>query len=329
VIRLAGVESRRLFARRLTVIGVGAVLVITAFLLFATGRDARPLSAAQQQQAQQMFEQAQKDWQLHGEEYMSQCEANWKAEPDPKPVLADFCQVMEPNLDQFGKPRTVFAELMPNLLLGSSYLLAFAAFLIGASFVGAEFSSGAIGNWLTFEPRRLRVYGSKLIAAAVGMAPLAVVVLAVLTAGTWMIIRHYGTVDSTTGKVWGDLAATAGRSVALTAAAGALGGVFALLLRHTAAAIGVAMGYLVLIEGVFGGFLVKFQPWLVKANFDAWIKHGTTYSVQECQPMAEGGYNCNQVEKVLSFEHGAWYLGVLAVVLVAAGALVFNRRDVT
>ena len=52
MIRLAGVESRRLFARRLTVIGVAAVLVITAFLLFATWREARPLSAAQQVQAQ-------------------------------------------------------------------------------------------------------------------------------------------------------------------------------------------------------------------------------------------------------------------------------------
>jgi ABC-2 type transport system permease protein len=328
VIRLAGVESRRLFARRLTVIGVAAVLVVTAFLLFATWREARPPSAAQQVQAQQQFEQAQKDWQLHGAEYMKQCETNWKAEPDPKPVLADFCQVMEPKLDQFGKPKTVFAELMPNLLLGSSYLLAFVAFVIGASFVGAEFSSGAIGNWLTFEPRRLRVYGSKLIAAALGMVPLAVVVLAVLTAGTWLIVRHYGTVDSTTGKVWGDLAGTAGRSVALTAGAGALGGVAALLLRHTAAAIGVAMGYLVLVEGVFGGFLMKFQPWLVKANFDAWIAHGTSYYVEVCQTMSEGGYNCNRVEKTLSFEHGAWYLGILAVVLVAVGALVFNRRDV-
>jgi ABC-2 type transport system permease protein len=44
--------------------------------------------------------------------------------------------------------------------------------------------------------------------------------------------------------------------------------------------------------------------------------------------MSDGNYNCNQVEKTLSFEHGAWYLGILAVVLVAAGALVFNRRDV-
>ena len=62
-------------------------------------------------------------------------------------------------------------EVMPNILLGGSYLLAFVAFLLGPSFVGAEFSSGSIGNWLTFEPRRLRVYGSKLIAAGAGMLP--------------------------------------------------------------------------------------------------------------------------------------------------------------
>ena len=33
-----------------------------------------------------------------------------------------------------------------------------------------------------------------------------------------------------------------------------------LLLRHTAAAIGVAMGYIVLVEGVFGGFLTNVSP---------------------------------------------------------------------
>jgi ABC-2 type transport system permease protein len=44
--------------------------------------------------------------------------------------------------------------------------------------------------------------------------------------------------------------------------------------------------------------------------------------------MSDGNYNCNRVEKMLSFEHGVWYLGIFAVVLVAVGALVFNRRDV-
>lgn len=161
------------------------------------------------------------------------------------------------------------AEIMPGLVQGSSYVLAFAAFLIGASFVGAEFSSGAIGNWLTFEPRRLRVYGSKLLAAATG-----------------------------------------------------------LLLRHTAAAIGVVMAYLVLAEGVFAAFVEKAQPWLVKVNFDAFVRHDAQYYVTECKSGNDGSYACDYVPKTLSFEHGAWYLAILAVVVVLLGGWVFHRRDV-
>jgi ABC-2 type transport system permease protein len=329
MIRLTGVELRRLVSRRLAVIGVAAVLLITGILLVATWHDAKPLSAAEQRNAQVNFEQAQKDWELNGAQYKKDCEESWKSQPDPKPKLEEACQVSAPTLDQFGKPQTKFVEIMPQLLLGSSYLLAFAAFVIGASFVGAEFSSGSISNWLTFEPRRLRVYGSKLLAAATGMLPVAVVILAVLLAGTYAIVAAMGITAGTTGKVWGDLAGTAGRAVLMAAAAAALGGVFALLLRHTAAAVGVAMGYLVLVEGVFGSFLAKAQPWLVKLNFDAWIKHDTTYYVDNCKSSADGGYFCDSIEKTLTFEHGVWYLGIAVVVLVALGAGVFQRRDIS
>ena len=157
MIRLTKVELRRLTARRLTVIGLAGLFLITILLLVATWFDARPLSAVEQQRAQQQFEIAHNQWVEHADETRKQCEADWKTQPDPKPKLEDMCSYPEPKLEEFGKPKAVFAQLVPGLLQGSSYFLAFAAFLIGASFLGAEFSSGAIGNWLTFEPRRLRV----------------------------------------------------------------------------------------------------------------------------------------------------------------------------
>jgi ABC-2 type transport system permease protein len=264
----------------------------------------------------------------HADEDRARCQEDWQKQPDPKPTLEEFCSYPEPTIDQFGKPRMVFAEAMPELLLGSSYLLVFAAFLIGASFVGAEFSTGAIGNWLTFEPRRLRVYGSKLLAAAIGFVPVAVAVLAIMLLGTYLIVAQLGDTSGTTGKVWGDLIAMGGRAILLIAVGASLGGVVGLLLRHTAAAIGVAMGYLVLVEGVFAGFLNKAQPWLVKLNFDAFVRHDTTYYLNECSTGDDGNYMCTSIEKTLSFEHGAWYLGILAVVLVLIGGAVFYRRDV-
>ncbi|MGW6279813.1 ABC transporter permease subunit [Kribbella sp. NPDC055071] len=328
MLRLTRVELRRLTARRLTKIGVAGLLLITAFLLFVSWRDARPLSPAEQQAAQLQYESAHKDWVDHAAENKSACEKDWPNQPDPKPSMADMCSFPEPTADEFGKPPTVYAEVMPDLLQGSSYFLAFAAFLIGASFVGAEFSSGAIGNWLTFEPRRLRVYGSKLLAAAIGFVPIAVVVLGIAVAGVYLIVHQLGNTSTTTGKVWGDLSAITGRAVLMVALAAALGGVVGLLLRHTAAAIGVAMGYLVLVEGVFAGFLSKAQPWLVKVNFDAFVRHDTSYYVNQCRTESDGSYMCQLVEKPLSFEHGAWYLSILAVAAILLGGAVFYRRDV-
>jgi ABC-2 type transport system permease protein len=315
MVRLTKVELRRLMARRLTAVGLAGLFLITILLLVATWFDARPLSAVEQQQAQQQYEMAHKDWVEHAQEIRTQCEADWKTQPDPKPKLEEMCVYSEPKPEDFGKPPTVFAQIMPELLQGSSYFLAFAAFLIGASFLGAEFSSGAIGNWLTFEPRRLRVYGSKLLAAATGFVPIAAVVLAVILFGTFLIVDKLGDAASTTGKVWGDLSAIGGRAVLTTALAAALGS-------------GVVMAYLVLAEGVFAAFLEKAQPWLVKLNFDAFVRHGAQYSVTECKTGSDGSYICDYVQKTLSFEHGAWYLAIFTVVVVLLGGWVFHRRDV-
>lgn len=329
MIRLTRVELRRLYSRRLTLIGIAAVVAIVGLMLFATWRDARPLSEAELHQARTQYEQAHADWERHAAQNKAQCERDYATVPDPKPALTEYCAFPEPRLEDFGRPRFTFAETMPELLHGSSYLLAFAAFLIGASFLGAEFSSGSLGNWLTFEPRRLRVYGSKLLGMLTGMVPVVAGVLALLIGGTVLIVETVGNGTATTNEQWGDLLMTAVRSAALAAVAGAMGAVIGLLLRHTAAAIGLAMGYLVLVEGVFGGFLTKVQPWLIRLNIDAWIEHGTVYWVENCQLGTDGVYTCTSVEKTVSFEHSAWYLGILAVALVILGAAVFRRRDVT
>jgi ABC-2 type transport system permease protein len=328
MLRLTKVELRRLVARRMIKVGVAGLLLITALLMFATWLEARPASEPEQRAAQQQYQIAHKQWVDNHVATMAQCESDWAKQPDPKPKVEDLCNYPEPRLEDFGRPQQVYASVMPEQLLGMSYLLLFAAFVLGASFLAAEFSTGAIGNWLTFEPRRLRVYGSKLLAASSGLVPVAVVVLGLLMIGTYLILGQLGNTATTTGKVWGDLIATAGRSVLLTALGAALGGVVGLLLRHSAAAIGVAMGYLVLVEAIFGNLLNKVQPWLIKLNFDAFVRHDTAYYVNRCSSSSDGGYLCDTIEKTLTFEHGAWYLGILAVVLVLFGAGVFHRRDI-
>jgi ABC-2 type transport system permease protein len=236
---------------------------------------------------------------------------------------------MDPKWATWGKPVAKYAEMMPTVLSGGSLLMAFVGFLIGAGFVAAEFSSGSMANWLTFEPRRIRVYGSKLGAAGLGLLPIAVVVLALLTGGVWLIVGHFASTAGTTAKVWGNLAQMGGRAVALAVAAALAGAAMGVLFRHTAAVLGIAVGYLVLVEGVFRQALQGAQPWLLSLNFQAWLQHGAKYYPLVCKTDGQGNYGCQGVEKLLTFGHSSAYLGILVVLVVGLAALVFRRRDVS
>lgn len=325
--RLVRVELRRLFSRRLTFLAIFAAFVLAGIVVFATAMDAKPLSGVELQQQEQMYQQALKDWKENGPEMVKSCLADQASQQQIDPT-ADFgCDQMNPTHENFGKPQPNVKELMPLNLQTSAYLLSFIAFLLGAGFVAAEFSTGAIATWLTFEPRRLRVYASKLIAAGVSVIPLAIVVIAIITAGTWVICSVWGSTALTSAQ-GGDLLLSGLRVVTLTAAAALVGAATGMLLRHTAAVIGAAMAYIVLVEGVFPNLLQNLQPWLVTNNIDAWVANGTTYYAKRCRTQPDGGYSCEGVENHLSFGHGTLYLAITTTLLVLLAGWVFRRRDI-
>jgi ABC-2 type transport system permease protein len=322
------VEVRRLLSRRLTFVVLLGAIIITALMLFGTYQQAKPLSAPELRSQRVQFDQARKDFEANGAQQVKDCLSQQATAQQTDPKATFGCDQIEPRLESWGKPPAKFSEMMPDVLQAGSYLVAFIGFLVGAGFVAAEFSTGSIGNWLTFEPRRMRVYGSKLAAASLGLLPATVALLGTLTAGVWLIVGHFGSTAGMTGTVWGDLGEMAGRSVILALVAAMTGAALGALLRHSAAVIGIAMGYLVLVEGVFGQALQSVQPWLLRLNFDGWLKHGTGYSILACKTDGQGQYNCSSVEKVLTFAHSSAYLGVLVLLIVVLAALVFRRRDV-
>ncbi len=331
MIRLTKVELRRLFSRRLTAIALLGALAVVGLMLFGSYQQAKPLSGSELTQQRMMFDQAVKDWDTNGAQMMKDCQAQQPPTVQGAPQVAPGwdCSQIKPSWATWGKPQATFATTMPSVLNAGSYLLALVGFLIGTGFLAAEFSSGSMANWLTFEPRRLRVYASKLSAAGLGLIPMAVAVLGLLTAGVWLIVGHVGTTAGTTTKVWVDLAETGARSIALAVTAAVVGAAIGALLRHTAAVIGIAMAYLVLVEAVFGQALQGAQPWLLRLNFESWLSHGTKYYSEVCQTDARGAYGCEGIERVLSFGHSATYLGVMVVLIVSLAALVFRRRDVS
>ena len=330
MMRLTKVELRRLFSRRLTAFALLGALLITGLALFGAFQEAQPLSGEEQALQKAAFEQAQKDFAVNGKQMVEDCRKQ-QAEVQQNDPKADFgCNQMEPTLENMGgKPVATFKVMSRNILLGEAYLLASVCFLIGAGFVAAEFSSGSMANWLTFEPRRMRVYASKLAAAGLGLVPVTAALLSLLIAGVWLITRQLGSTAGTTAEVWGDIAEMGGRAVALAVAAAVGGAAVAVLVRHTAAVLGIAIGYLVVVELVLGQWLQGARPWLLQLNIQAWLEHDARYSIPVCATDSRGNYACEQVEKVLSFAQSSVYLGLLMVFGLALAALVFRRRDVS
>jgi len=329
MIRLTRVELRRLFSRRLTVIALLGALALTALMLFASYQQAKPLSGAELSASRAQFDQARKEFDLNGAQQVKDCLTQQAEIRKTQPTADLGCAGMEPTWETWGKPQAKFATLMPEILLGGSYLMAFVSFVIGAGFLAAEFSSGSMANWLTFEPRRMRVFASKMAAVGLGLAPVTVALLGLLTAGVWLIVRHFGSTAGTTAKVWGDLGEMGARSVALALASAVTGAAIGVLLRHTAAVLGIAVAYLVLVEAVFGQALQGVRPWLLTLNFQSWLQHGAPYLVEVCKTDAQGSYNCQGVEKILAFSHSTTYLGIMVVLIIGVATVVFRRRDVS
>ncbi len=96
--------------------------------------------------------------------------------------------------------RTNIGKDLQKVLEGTGIALLFAAFAIGASFVGAEFNVGSLTTQLLFEPRRERVHLAKAAAVAIGTATLALAVMAFLALAMYLGSQFGGVVEGVTGS---------------------------------------------------------------------------------------------------------------------------------
>ncbi|MFC8598188.1 ABC transporter permease subunit [Isoptericola sp. NPDC057191] len=362
--RLLRVELRRLWARRLTwwaLLGVIAVAALTAFSAYGS---AKPPSDAELAEAQAMYEQELKNWQESGDEQVADCKESEESDPDP---AANYgCDDMEPRLDWYLPPEPYFvppasdstdlgayaeergldpadvdsraAAISTSMWIdwgaGTQRIATTAlavvaiAFVLGVSFVTAETSSGALGLWLTFEPRRRRVFWSKAVAAGAGTIPITVLGTVALIGGVYAVYASFDTVGDLTASGWAEIAGFGGRLVVESTALAMIGAALGAIFRHAAAAIGVAAVVAWVGTLVTGAFDVA-QRWSPVVNLSAWLQGGAIYNTERCAPGESGIVECTWVEKVVSQTQGGLYLLALTVVLLLVAVVVFRRRDVS
>lgn len=325
--RLLTVELHRFLARRLVVLTMLGALLASGLVLLGAWQSSQPMSEQEIAEAEQLYEQELKWWEENGEQIVADCleaeadeaeatgeDVDFECESSGPPQREWYIWTAPPLEDTFGSYLAAYAQV-----------LMFAGLLVGATFTAAELSTGAMSTWLSFEPRRVRVYGSKVVAAALGVVPLAVAGIGVVVAGVYLIGNHFGLAGGMGAREWGDIAGTAVRSAGLTVVAGLAGAALGILLRHTAAVLGLAVVYLI-GEQMLRALVPSTSPWVLGPNIEGWLLHGTVYYAEECTTDASGTM-CDFTEHAITFGHSATYLLVAAVLVVLLGAAVFRTRD--
>ncbi|TDB70985.1 ABC transporter permease subunit [Micromonospora sp. KC723] len=330
-------ELRRLVKRRLTrvmlvLLVLGLAGVATA-LAFSSQQRSPAVIAQARADADAQYRQAVKDWekgiaeceaaQGRGEQteerYGPNCGRDWQPQPemfDPEwslPYEFDF-------RDEFSVLVAVFAGAV-----------ALFGFVVGASFVGAEWHTGGMMNLLLWRPKRLAVLGAKLAALLSLLAGVTVLLGAIWTAVFWLIASTRGSTAKVTAGVWQSTGLSGLRALALILAAGAVAFALASLGRHTSMALGVAIGVAVVSEigmriGMEVAGVAFGDRYVLSTYAMAWFqKQHKLFDYDACN-LVQG--SCEPAELVVTWQQSGLLFGIGSALALVAAFWTMRRRDV-
>ena len=322
MIRLLGAEATRLLSRRSTGIALLVLLLGLGAYQLVVNKSLSPLTGEQLATAEQAYQQSHKHWVENHEKYEQDCR-------DTGGGTAEDCTVPEPTLNDFSVEPTPFAAAARTSLQLSTVLISLVTFMIAASFIGAEYSSGSISNWLTFVPRRGAVFWSKLLTLIGFAALLGTLGAALIVAAALVLARlHNSPIESLR-----DVAEMGARSTLAIAGLAVLGFCLGVVTRHTAGAMGVLLAFVVVSFVRIGplsslAWAQRITPWTPEGNLAAIVERGYKYYVP-VEKITPDGMNIEFAAHNLSLTHGLVYWAILLVVVVAGSLMIFRRRDVT
>jgi ABC-2 type transport system permease protein len=234
--------------------------------------------------------------------------------------------ILTPRAEDFlGARPFVFTREVSGIQTGMTALSVLAAFLIGATAIGADWNHGTLGTLLLWEPRRIRVFLAKL-AAVLGLTALATALAyAAGIGGAWAVARGFGFTGELEPGQPTEIALVAARGLALAIAAAACSFAIALTAKRTAAALGVLLAYIAVAEIGLRGFFDESERWLVSSQLIAWTQERYEYYVGECAI----GTGCSIGQHTIGLTQAGVYLAILTVAALAAAAVIFRRREVT
>lgn len=312
--RLLRAELARLFARRFSKLMFVSLLLALGLIAVVVAYNTQRPTVADLQQAERMAASDRQEC-INAQEHVPEAE-RWDCSDIDAANYLDYV--------------LSYRDQMPELMLGFGGLLALVGFLVGASFVGAEWSSGGMANLLLWRTWRVPVLFAKLTAALLTVAVLGAVVAVAWAATIWFVARTRGTFGELTPGFWTSLGLDGVRAIGLALISTAIGVSVASLGRRTAAALGLLIGYIVVWElgarsMMYGLKVLLPDQYMLSTYVGAWLtKRLTLTDYESCFAM-----DCDPYTRLVTWPWALAALGGLAVLCFAVASWSFRRRDVT
>lgn len=331
-------ELRRLGKRRLTryilvllILGLAAIVGSFVYASHQIGPAEQALAATRAEAAYQ--EQV-----GYHRQYVAECEAAKAAGTSEQRGMPPNCSEITPPQREWFEARNYlpfqfdFRQTFGVFIAVFAGILALGAYLVGASFVGAEWSTGGMMNLLLWRPKRLTVLLTKLAALLTGVLATGAVLGALWTVALWLIARYDGVTGNLTAGAWRSFALDGARGLGLVLAVAAIGFGLASIGRHTAMALGAAVAVGIISEvGIriaTATIGIQFgDRWVLSSYALAWFQKKWTLSdFASCDFDPVNG--CTPKELVLTWHDSAAIFAVGVVVVLLATLWTMRRRDV-
>ena len=212
--------------------------------------------------------------------------------------------------------------------LGFAGLGAAIAFLVGATWIGAEWSSRSMVALLFWAPRRVRVMATKVAVLVVGATVLGVAAQVGWLAMAGILDAVAGTGEALPDDFWSSVVQTQARGVLLVVLAALTGFGLTSIVRNTGATLGIAFVYVVGVQLILFGLRPSWSPWMLGTNAVALVQEGGLRIPFWDQVDYEAENLGEPVWYYLGHLQSGVFLTAVALVLVGVGTFLFTRRDI-
>jgi ABC-2 type transport system permease protein len=226
--------------------------------------------------------------------------------------------------------RWIRLDELPDILQGTSLIVVLLGVVVGASLGGADWSAGSMTTLLTWESRRVRVLVTRAVVAAIVAFVITLFLQSVFSLA-WAGGTAMRGVTTTSSGFLGETLGVVIRVSSVAAIIGVVAFAVSNVGRSTTAAVGILLGYLVIVEGFLAGVVVGLLPWLLVRAATVVVSQ-----VPLVDPRAQASYGPDgrlievAGQGILLSVAGGWFLiACYAIVLLAAAAWLFRVRDVS